>query len=471
MRDVTSAVPLLVVDVLVAVAASLVGAWLSYWLGAPLHPVFPYAIVFLTVFLQSVHGLYPGVGIQYPAEFRGVLRTSVFVSLGIAFAMVARANPSFFHVFSWLAVSSLLFLGLASLRPIARQRLKRYDWWTQPVAVIGSGERAMRLVQRIDGLGHEGFRAAGLISDMGQTWSANHSVAVFSSRMPLRWLGPQAELESILKSESICRVAVADRETVGWRDFHCFHGIPHVMLPGDLGQQPIERMRMRENSGEVEICCDTSLVNPMALTIKRVMDLFLVGLAAPIWLFVMGVIAVAMKCIDPGPIFYRQSRVGRNGELFDAMKFRSMVVNADQKLEDYLSNHPEMRAEWQATHKLQNDPRITKIGAFLRKSSLDELPQLFNVLRGEMSLVGPRPIVDSGNYDREYIQEHPDVYELYRMVRPGITGLWQVSGRNQTSYKERVFYDRFYLHNWSLSQDIFILWRTIKTALFREGAC
>lgn len=470
-RDVVSAAPLLAVDVFAAVVASVFASWLGALLGAPHHPVFPYGIVFLTIILQGVHGLYPGVGVQYPAEFRGILRTSMFVSLGAGFALIARAEPAPFQFFSWLTMSVLLFLGLASLRPIARQKLKRYNWWTQPVAIIGSGERAMRLVRRIDGLGHEGFRAAGLISDLGQTWSTSNSVAVFSSRVSLRWLGPQRELDLILKSESICRVAVADRETVGWRDFHCFHGIPHIMLPGDLGQQPIERMRMRENSGEVEICCDTSLVNPMALSIKRVMDLFLVGVAAPAWLFVMGMVAVAMACFDPGPIFYRQRRVGRYGEQFDAIKFRSMVVDADQKLEDYLNSHPEMRAEWQATHKLQDDPRVTKVGAFLRKSSLDELPQLFNVLRGEMSLVGPRPIVDSGNYDREYIQEHPDVYELYRMVRPGITGLWQVSGRNQTSYKERVYYDRFYLHNWSLSQDFFILWRTIKTALFREGAC
>ena len=113
---------------------------------------------------------------------------------------------------------------------------------------------------------------------------------------------------------------------------------------------------------------------------------------------------------------------------------------------------------------------MTWIGNFLRKSSLDELPQLINVLRGDMSLVGPRPIIDCGDYDREYIQGHPEVFELYQYVRPGITGLWQVSGRNSTSYEQRIHLDRTYLHNWSVMMDVFILWRTIKTAIFREGA-
>ncbi|MEO9748029.1 MAG: sugar transferase, partial [Marinobacter sp.] len=372
-EDAITSLPLIALDLASALVASIAAMWLGTWIGTPLHPAFPYGVVFMTLFFQYIHGLYPGVGVQYPAEFRGVFRTSLFVSLGTGFAMVARTDLVPFQILSWLTVSTLLFLGLASLRPIARHRLKKYDWWTQPVAVLGSGERAMRLMRRIDGLGHEGFRAAGMISDIGQTWTSGSSAATFHARTPLRWLGPQCELESILDDESICRVAVADRETVGWRDFHCFHGIPHVMLPGDLGQQPIERMRIRENSGEVEICCDTSLVKPLALVIKRAADLLLICATAPFWLAVMGMVAVAMKCCDPGPIFYRQRRVGRYGKQFEAIKFRSMVVNADKKLKDYLATRPDIRAEWQATHKLRNDPRITKIGAFLRKSSLDEL--------------------------------------------------------------------------------------------------
>ena len=131
----------------------------------------------------------------------------------------------------------------------------------------------------------------------------------------------------------------------------------------------------------------------------------------------------------------------------------------------YLAEHPEMRAEWDAKHKLLDDPRVTPLGRVLRKSSLDELPQLFNVLKGEMSLVGPRPIVESE------IPRYDDAYELYCRVRPGVAGLWQVSGRNNTTYAERVDYDRYYVQHWSLWLDVYLLARTVKVVLTQDGAC
>ena len=141
-----------------------------------------------------------------------------------------------------------------------------------------------------------------------------------------------------------------------------------------------------------------------------------------------------------------------------------MVTNADQVLQAHLDESPELRAEWEATFKLQNDPRITSAGRFLRKTSLDELPQLWNVLVGEMSLVGPRPII------AEEIQRYRDSFRSYLLVSPGITGFWQVSGRNLTTYERRIELDEFYVHNWSVWFDVYILCRTVKTVLLREGA-
>jgi lipopolysaccharide/colanic/teichoic acid biosynthesis glycosyltransferase len=141
-----------------------------------------------------------------------------------------------------------------------------------------------------------------------------------------------------------------------------------------------------------------------------------------------------------------------------------MVLNADLALTEYLAANPEAQAEWNLDHKLRNDPRITRIGKFLRKTSLDELPQLWNVLRGEMSLVGPRPIVDAE------ISKYAEHFDLYAKVKPGITGMWQISGRNDTTYEERVGLDAFYSRNWSPFLDIYILARTIKVVLLREGA-
>jgi Undecaprenyl-phosphate galactose phosphotransferase WbaP len=175
-------------------------------------------------------------------------------------------------------------------------------------------------------------------------------------------------------------------------------------------------------------------------------------------------IAAAIKLTSRGPVLFSHERIGRGEEMFRAWKFRSMVSNAQQVLTDYLATHPELLNEWNRDHKLKRDPRVTWIGRILRKTSLDELPQLWNVLVGEMSLVGPRPIV------KDEIAKYGDTYADYLRVSPGITGLWQISGRNNTSYTQRLALDEYYVRNWSPWLDLYILFRTIKTVLFCEGA-
>lgn len=167
---------------------------------------------------------------------------------------------------------------------------------------------------------------------------------------------------------------------------------------------------------------------------------------------------------DGGPAFYGQVRVGRDGKSFKCWKFRTMIVNAEQVLQKILAEDPEAKAEWDRDFKLKNDPRVTKVGAFLRKTSLDELPQLWNVLKGEMSLVGPRPITD-----KEKIFYGTKIKD-YLAVNPGMTGLWQVSGRNDVTYAERVSLDSHYVHNWSLMRDIRIMFQTVGVMLHRKGA-
>jgi exopolysaccharide production protein ExoY len=180
---------------------------------------------------------------------------------------------------------------------------------------------------------------------------------------------------------------------------------------------------------------------------------------APLMLIVAAVIGIT----DPGPIFYRQSRVGRSGIRFRCLKFRTMVVDSDSRLKELLSRDPAARLEWALNQKLLNDPRITRIGRFLRKSSLDELPQLFNVLRGEMSLVGPRPIV------ADEIVRYGRYYGDYTRVRPGLTGLWQVSGRNSTTYRRRVAMDVIYTRRRSLRMNMRIVLMTVPAVLVAKG--
>jgi exopolysaccharide production protein ExoY len=196
------------------------------------------------------------------------------------------------------------------------------------------------------------------------------------------------------------------------------------------------------------------------LALNRVAAIGLLLALSPVLL----VIAAMVWQSSGAPIFFGHYRVSRAGQLFRCLKFRTMYANADQMLADLLARDPAARAEWQRDHKLNDDPRVTPIGRFLRRTSLDELPQLLNVLRGEMRLVGPRPVTVA-----ELIKYGPVRWD-YMKVRPGMTGLWQVSGRNNTSYEERVALDRRYVEERCLRLDLTILARTIKVVLFREGA-
>ncbi|MFN6251894.1 MAG: sugar transferase [Acetobacteraceae bacterium] len=197
---------------------------------------------------------------------------------------------------------------------------------------------------------------------------------------------------------------------------------------------------------------------------KRALDIIGAGvglvLLAPFFL----IVALLVRA-DGGPAFFAHQRVGRGGKLFGCLKFRSMVIDSQARLEALLASDPAARAEWEATRKLKNDPRITRIGRFLRSTSLDELPQLINVLRGEMSLVGPRPVQEA-EIDRYYGASAAH----YMAVRPGITGLWQVSGRSETSYESRVALDVSYVSRPSLLADLSILLRTPVAVLSRRGA-
>lgn len=198
--------------------------------------------------------------------------------------------------------------------------------------------------------------------------------------------------------------------------------------------------------------------------LSRVLDIALILLAAPYILITFLVIMILIKLNSKGPVFYRQARIGMYGRKFYVYKFRTMVENADQILQDYLNNSPKLKAEWLATHKLKQDPRVTKVGAVLRKLSLDELPQLWNIWIGEMSIIGPRPIVD------DEVEKYGNCFQLYIQVRPGLTGLWQVSGRNDTTYERRVELDEYYILNRSLVLDLKIIFKTILVVFNRRGA-
>ena len=209
---------------------------------------------------------------------------------------------------------------------------------------------------------------------------------------------------------------------------------------------------------------NVSETGPYGGRAKRAVDflLALAGLFLLAPLFVLA--AIAVKLSDGGPIFFSHERVGFRGNSFGCLKFRTMRVDAAERLTAYLQSDPDIAKEWNATRKLKDDPRVTAIGTMLRRSSIDELPQLINVLRGEMSLVGPRPVVV------DELTRYGALVSLYLSARPGLTGLWQISGRSDLSWDDSVRLDLRYVENWSVMNDLMIMWRTGKVMIHPKGA-
>ncbi len=207
-----------------------------------------------------------------------------------------------------------------------------------------------------------------------------------------------------------------------------------------------------------------NLLNPVDKTFKMIFDLLMTAMLMILFFPVLLLLYIVVFVTTKGKPIFKHERIGKGGKPFAIYKFRTMHTNADELLEKLLQSDPAIREEWEKEFKLKNDPRITKVGMFLRKTSLDELPQLINVIKGEMSLVGPRPIV----YDE--VEKYGKYFTYFKAVKPGITGLWQISGRNDVDYDERVQLDTWYVRNWSIEQDLIILMKTIVTVLLKKGS-
>ncbi len=250
-----------------------------------------------------------------------------------------------------------------------------------------------------------------------------------------------------------------------WLRYFMINGFRYVSVIPTLRGMPLDSTDMSFIfSHEVMIFrVHQNLAKLSSRVLKRTFDivgsLSIICALSPLLAF----IAYKVKS-DKGPAIYGHERIGKNGKPFKCLKFRSMVINSKEVLEELLQSDPQAKAEWDATFKLKDDPRVTSIGKFLRKTSLDELPQLFNVLRGEMSLVGPRPIINAE------LERYSEEVDYYLLGKPGMTGLWQVSGRSDVDYETRVYLDAWYVKNWSMWNDIAILFKTIGVVVKKDGA-
>jgi Undecaprenyl-phosphate galactose phosphotransferase WbaP len=399
------------------------------------------------------------VGISPVDELRRlcITTTALYLSLGAIIFLLREGVTYSRGIFVMAWGLSLVFVWLG--RILLRQLCARQPWWGYPVLVLGAGktgEMVIRALQRQPALG---LKPIAILDDDPTKQLDVEGVPVMGKLS----LAPYMACE-LGVSHAIVAMPGVPREqllTILERYAHTF---PHLLMVPDLFGFASLWVSTKDLGGMLGLEIRQRLLLPGPRLTKAILDRALTLLVGLVTLPLMGLIALLVALDSPGPIFYGQQRLGQNARPFTAWKFRSMVSNGDQVLADFLANNPHHRLEWERDHKLKQDPRITRIGHLLRRTSLDELPQLWNVLCGEMSLVGPRPIVD------EEIHYYADIFELYKRVLPGVTGLWQVSGRSDVTYGERVNLDAYYVRNWSVWLDIYILLKTIWVVIRGDGA-
>lgn len=417
----------------------------------------PFLCVFIAVYAAA--GLYSSLALNPIEELRRAALSSATVFLVLGAATVSwRVSRNYFTWTLFLAMILTLVL-VPVFRGAVRRLFARQPWWGRPAVVFGAGPEGRKVVETLIRQPELGLKPVTIIDELGESPSCYMGIPVMSS----------AELaRSVSRSYTFAYAVVAmpgepSSRFLSLIERYRLHFSHILMIPqlknfSSLGMNP-------KSVGEMlglEVCQQALI--PQRQWPKRGLDLALTIIGGLCILPLIALIVLWIKADSPGPVFYGHSRIGRGGVEFRAWKFRSMAPNADQVLHRYLEEHPHLREEWERDQKLRDDPRITPVGRFLRRTSLDELPQLWNVLKGEMSLVGPRPIV------RDEIAKYGDQFSIYRVVRGGLTGLWQISGRNDTSYRERVKFDVFYVRNWSVWLDLYILFRTVETVLLRKGA-
>ncbi|MDR3450134.1 MAG: undecaprenyl-phosphate galactose phosphotransferase WbaP [Alphaproteobacteria bacterium] len=353
----------------------------------------------------------------------------------------------------WMGSSWILFAVFALLgRSAARHRLEKRGAWRIPAVIIGEGPTAQATLRALSRDKFVGFTIvdqipSSVLSDMKKTRAWKQILMLHDAHYIFLALegGEMERYQSALKSLPRARV-------------------PCSIIPPWLGLPSSTLTPHNFMMQDVMMLHDTNRLKlPLPRMLKRLVDIVLAGTALTFLLPVF-VVTAGMVRRDGGEAFFKQARIGRNGKLFQCYKFRSMRADAEEYLARYLAENKGAAEEWAKFQKLKEDVRVTRFGAFIRRTSIDELPQLINVLKGDMSLVGPRPCMpgQEGLYAEDF--------SFYESVRPGITGPWQVSGRNHLTFKERVALEAWYARNWSLWLDIVIILKTFPILLKRDQA-
>lgn len=390
--------------------------------------------------------------------FKIALFATLITATLIYFTGESKDTSRLFIIFSGF----FCFVYLTVARFLAKRLLVKAGLWRKPVIIIGAGKTAGLLAQAFEKEPSMGYKIVGLIDDELEE-------RPLLQKYP--HIGVFANAEKAIRDSEIKNVIIAvpslEREELLKLVYRIQPYVRNLTIVPDLFGLPLSNMTVSTLFSEKTVLLNVhnNLARRRNRVFKRTFDL-LVG--APILLTILPILVVLgilIKLDSPGPVFHVAKRLGKNGQDFLCYKFRTMHVNGDEILNKHLNENPEARMEWEKFAKLREyDPRVTTTGKWLRKLSLDELPQIINVLKGEMSLVGPRPYLPREKEKMGYF-----LSTILQTV-PGITGLWQVSGRNAIDFEGRLHLDEWYVHNWSLWQDIVLLIKTVEVVLLRKGA-
>ncbi|WP_068711585.1 undecaprenyl-phosphate galactose phosphotransferase WbaP [Vibrio tritonius] len=428
----------------------------NYWQGT----VF-FIIAFMSIFWFGVNRLHYTRRKPFWDELKDVIKNLFILSiLSLAMNLLLVSNYS---VEIWAISWAVLFVLLPLCRNSAKLILNKLGLWSVPCVIIGEQQNAIEAYKAISSDMSTGYTIKAFVNPYESSQLDVHQ----ENSTDVPYISETAFIGNL---DKYYRVFIAlEKEDNKTRDYWvrklAYLNVSNISVIPAMRGIPLYGADVSNffSSELMMLSVKNNLSKTSARILKRCFDIvtsaLLLTLLSPFFLFV----ALMVKR-DGGSATFGHERIGFNGKPFKCLKFRTMVMNSQEVLQELLENDPQARAEWDREFKLKNDPRITKIGHFLRKTSLDELPQLWNVLKGEMSLVGPRPVID------EELKRYGDDVLYYNLVKPGMSGLWQVTGRSDTDYTTRVYLDSWYVKNWSLWYDIVILFKTVGVVVRGDGA-
>ncbi len=443
-------------DVVALTASILLGGGLRLLLfGDSIIPIWSWLILPLWGVGTIATQMTPGWGMG-PVEHLRRITEFILVVFGLTAATLFLTQTA--EEASRFTLTMAFFISLFVV-PVLRIRIKgfllRRGKWGIPTVIYGSDEVAAHVLEALQAEPGLGYVPVGIFDDESLAGSYIEGVPV---------LGPMDQKSMDAPCAMIATTQISRERLIALLEGPLTIYRRVIMIP-DLLEAPSLWVTPRDFVGLVGLEINVKLLNPLARMFKRVVDFCVVVGSAPLWIPLCGVLALLIWLEDRASPLFIQERIGFNRKRFNTWKFRTMHPDAEEILKKEMEVNSELQEQWDADCKLQDDPRVTRVGRFLRKTSLDELPQLVNVLRGDMSLVGPRPLPDY-----HYQQLRPQIRTLRDRVRPGLTGLWQVSGRSEAGTSGMERWDAYYVRNWSVWLDIVILVRTVRVVIQAKGA-